>query len=372
LSEQDGAAGRTAAAPGAPGQTGPRQAPPAPAGAGRPSGGPSEAGFPRLRLRRLRASEGMRRLVRETDLDVAHLILPLFVVPGRGVRRPIGSLPGHSHLSPDTAAAEAEAAWRDGVPAVLLFGQPEPGSKDELGSGAYDDAGAVQSAIRAIKAAVPDLVVITDVCLDAYTVHGHCGVVRGERVDNDETLPLLARTAVSHARAGADVVAPSDMMDGRVGAIRSALDEAGLADTAVLAYAAKFASAFYGPFREAENSAPAFGDRRSYQLDPADGRQALREVELDVAEGADMIMVKPALPYLDVLRAVRERWDLPLFAYNVSGEYAAVVAAAQRGWIDERAAALESLTAIRRAGADAIITYRARQAAAWLRDSRAR
>ncbi len=305
----------------------------------------------------------MRDLVRETDLRARHLIYPLFVVPGRGVRRPIPSLEGQMHLSPDEAAAEARAAAADGVRAVLLFGQPPEGAKDGEGSAAWAADGAVQEALRAIGAAAPDVLRISDVCLCAYTADGHCGVVRDGRVDNDATLPLLQRTALSHAAAGADVVAPSDMMDGRVGAIRSALDAAGHADVAVLAYAAKFASQFYGPFRDAEASAPAFGDRRGYQLDPANGRQALREVDLDLAEGADLVMVKPALAYLDVIAAVRARTGVPLVAYNTSGEYALVRAAAAAGWADGAALAAEVLTAIRRAGADAIITYHAREVA---------
>jgi porphobilinogen synthase len=324
-------------------------------------------GFPAVRPRRLRASEAMRGLVRETEWGPEHLIQPLFVVPGRGVRAPIASLPGQFHLSPDQAVAEAKAVRADGVRAVLLFGQPEAGAKDALGSGAWSPDGAVQRAVAEIKAAVPELLVITDVCLCAYTDHGHCGLAGPDGVDNDATLPLLARTALSHAQAGADVVAPSDMMDGRVGAIRAALDAEGFSRVAVLAYAAKYASAFYGPFREAENSAPAFGDRRGYQMDPANLREALREVALDVAEGADLVMVKPALAYLDVIAAVRAAFAVPVVAYNVSGEYAMVKAAAERGWVDERAVAEEMLTAIRRAGADAVITYWARDAARWRR-----
>lgn len=310
----------------------------------------------------------MRALVRETSVDSVQFIYPLFTVPGRGVRREIPSLPGQYHLSPDEAANEAAAAAEEGVHAFLLFGQPPPGGKDDCGSGAWDPGGSVPQAVRAIRLAVPDALIVTDVCLCAYTVHGHCGVISTAGVvDNDATLPLLARTAVAHAAAGADVVAPSDMMDGRVGAIRAALDAAGSAQTAVLAYAAKFASGFYGPFRDAEDSAPAFGDRRSYQLDPGNLRQALREVDLDLGEGADLIMVKPALPYLDVLAAVRARTDAPLVAYNVSGEYAMVRAAAAAGWADGPRLALEVLLAIRRAGADAIITYHAREVARLLR-----
>jgi porphobilinogen synthase len=321
--------------------------------------------FPTDRPRRLRENAGLRRLARETRLSPEDLIYPLFVVPGRDVRRPIGSLPGQFHWSPERAVEPARGAHEAGVPAVLLFGQPPAGAKDALGSGAWAGDGAVQEAVRRIKDAVPELVVMTDVCLCAYTDHGHCGVPAGGRVDDDATLPLLARVAVSHARAGADVVAPSDMMDGRVGAIRRALDAEGLGRVAILAYSAKYASAFYGPFREAEGSAPAFGDRSGYQMDPPNVREALREIELDVEEGADMVMVKPALAYLDVVRAARERVDLPLVAYNVSGEYAMVKAAAERGWIDERAAAREILLGIRRAGADAVITYWAPEVAAW-------
>jgi len=305
----------------------------------------------------------MRDLVRETDLLPRHLIYPLFIVPGSGLRREIQALPGQFHLSPDEAAAEAAAARAEGVGSFLLFGRPPEGGKDPQGSGAWDERGAVQQAVRALRAAVPESLLITDVCLCAYTDHGHCGVVRGGDVDNDATLPLLARTAVSHADAGADVVAPSDMMDGRVGAIRSALDAAGHPHVPVLAYAAKFASGFYGPFREAEDSPPAFGDRRSYQLDPGNARQALAEVALDLAEGADMVMVKPALGYLDVLAAVRAATTAPLVAYNVSGEYAMVRAAERAGWADGTALALEILTGIRRAGADAVITYHAREVA---------
>lgn len=326
--------------------------------------------FPELRLRRLRGTAAVRDLVRETDLAPRHLVYPLFVVPGTGLRRQIESLPGQFHLSPDAAAAEAAAAWADGVSAFLLFGQPVQGGKDPEGSGAWHDAGAVQRALRAIRAAVPAALLITDVCLCAYTDHGHCGVVRGDAVDNDATLPLLARTAVSHAECGADVVAPSDMMDGRVAAIRTALDRAGHPGTAILAYAAKFASGFYGPFRDAEDSAPSFGDRRTYQLDPANARQALREVDADLGEGADMVMVKPALGYLDIVAAVRAHTPAPVFAYNVSGEYAMVRAAERAGWADGTALALEILTGIRRAGADAIITYHAREAARALGERR--
>jgi len=338
-----------------------------------PAGGaieanPPAAGFPTVRMRRLRRSEALRRLVRETELRPTELIYPLFINERLTARAPIGSMPGQSQWpvdGPDGIAHEAERAAALGIGGVLLFGIPA--QKDELGSQAYATDGVVQRAIRAIKAAVPELLVITDVCLCEYTSHGHCGLVRGGEVQNDETLELLSREAVSHAAAGADVVAPSDMMDGRVGTLRAALDAHGFAETPILAYAAKFASAFYGPFREAAESAPQFGDRRAYQMDPANGREALREVALDIAEGADIVMVKPALPYLDVLARVRDRFELPLAAYNVSGEYAMLKAAAANGWLDERRATLELLTGIKRAGADLIITYHALDAASWLR-----
>jgi porphobilinogen synthase len=310
------------------------------------------------RPRRLRRSERLRALVRETRLTADRLVYPLFVTPGRGVRREIASLPGCFHLSADEAAREAREAEGLGLAGVLLFGLPE--SKDAFGSEAWSDRGVVQEAVRAIRAQCRDLLVMTDVCLCEYTSHGHCGVVEGEEVRNDPTLGLLARMAVSHARAGAHVVAPSDMMDGRVAALRRGLDAEGFADVAILSYAAKYASAFYGPFREAADSAPQFGDRRSYQMDPANRREALREVCLDVAEGADMVMVKPALAYLDVIREVRDRVDVPVAAYNVSGEYAMVKAAAARGWIDEDRIMRETLTSIARAGADVIITYHAK------------
>jgi porphobilinogen synthase len=307
-------------------------------------------------------------MVRETTLRADDFVAPLFVAAGRGIERPISSMPGHAQRSVDRLDAEAEALQDLGVPAVLLFGIPE--TKDATGSAGWDPAGPVPRAIEALKRRWPGLVVIADVCLCEYTDHGHCGVLHGEsgHVVNDETLPLLAREAVAYADAGADIVAPSAMMDGQVAAIRAALDAAGHAEVAVLAYAAKFASAYYGPFREAAESTPAFGDRRAYQMDPANGREALREVALDAAEGADLLMVKPAGPYLDVIRQVRDRFDLPLAAYQVSGEYAMLKAAAERGWLDERRAALESLTAIRRAGADLIITYYAKEAARWLDD----
>jgi porphobilinogen synthase len=322
--------------------------------------------FPRTRLRRLRRTPALRGLVRETRVDPADLVLPLFVTHAAGAQEPIASMPGVFRHSIDHAVEEAREAAALGLPGVLLFGLPA--DKDPEGSGAWDDEGVVQLATRAIKEACPDLLVIADLCLCEYTDHGHCGIVTDEgTVDNDATLELLARTAISQARAGADVIAPSDMMDGRVGAIRAALDEEGLADVPILAYSAKFASAFYGPFREAADSTPAFGDRRSYQMDPANAREALREAAEDADEGADALMVKPALPYLDVIRRVREASDLPIAAYHVSGEYAMLKAAAAQGWLDERAAALEILTAIKRAGADVIITYLAKDAARWLR-----
>ncbi len=324
--------------------------------------------FPQTRLRRLRRTSSLRGLVRETKLGAEDLVLPLFVTHGSGPAEPIEAMPGVARHSIDGAVGEAREAHALGLPAVLLFGIPA--DKDAEGSGAWDEEGVVQLATRAIKDACPDLLVIADLCLCEYTDHGHCGVLDPSgRVDNDASLELLARTAVSQARAGADVIAPSDMMDGRVGVIRAALDEEGFAEVPILAYSAKFASAFYGPFREAAGSTPAFGDRRSYQMDPANVREALREVAEDAAEGADMVMVKPALPYLDVLRRVREATDLPLAAYHVSGEYSMLKAAAQSGWLDERAAALEVLTAIRRAGADIVITYYAKDAARWLRQT---
>jgi porphobilinogen synthase len=321
--------------------------------------------FPQTRLRRLRATPVLRDLVRETRLDPGDFVLPLFVEEGLDGRAAIGAMPGVDRLSISGAVAEAGEAHGLGIPAVLLFGIPA--HKDEEGSGAWDDEGAVQLATRAIKDAHPDVLVIADLCLCEYTSHGHCGLLRADgSVDNDASVELLARTALSQARAGADVIAPSDMMDGRVGAIRAALDEDGLSDTPILAYSAKFASAFYGPFREAADSTPAFGDRRGYQMDPANGDEALREALLDVQEGADMVMVKPALPYLDVVRRVKDATHLPVAAYNVSGEYAMLKAAAAAGYLDERAAVLEALTSIRRAGADIVITYHAKDAARWL------
>ncbi len=316
------------------------------------------------RHRRLRGSAGVRRLVQETRLSPADFVYPLFVTHGQGVREEIASMPGQYRISLDQVAREADDLRALGVPAVLLFGLPA--SKDDVGSEAYDDDGIAQDAVRAFKRADPDVVVITDVCLCEYTSHGHCGVIVDGDVDNDESIGLIARTALSHARAGADMVAPSDMMDGRVAAIRETLDEAGFVQTPIMAYSAKYASAFYGPFREAADSAPQFGDRRGYQMDPPNGREALLEIEDDIAEGADIVMVKPALAYLDVLARARDGFDVPLAAYNVSGEYAMVKAAERLGWIDGRRTALEILTAIKRAGADIIITYHAKEAARWL------
>ncbi|WP_025324345.1 porphobilinogen synthase [Deferrisoma camini] len=322
--------------------------------------------FPRLRLRRLRRNETLRRMVRETALTPDDFIYPLFVREGSGVRNPIASMPGQFQLSVDEAVKEARTAWDLGVPAVILFGIPD--HKDPVGSGAYDDNGIVQRAVRAVKDAVPDLCVITDVCLCEYTDHGHCGVIRDGDVANDETLELLVREALSHVRAGADMVAPSDMMDGRVGAIRSALDAEGFGQIPVMAYAAKFASTFYGPFRDAAESPPKFGDRRSYQMDPANAEEALREVDLDIREGADIVMVKPALPYLDVIRRVKDTFGYPTAAYNVSGEYAMVKAMERLGWGDGAGLMMESLLSIKRAGADLILTYFALDAARLLQD----
>ena len=321
--------------------------------------------FPATRLRRLRKTGVLRDLVREVELSASDLVQPLFVQLGEG-RTPVGAMPGVERVSISHAVAEAGEARALGVGAVLVFGIPA--AKDEQASGAYDDEGVVQLAVRAIKDAHPEIVTITDVCLCSYSSHGHCGVVLEDgQVDNDLTLELLAKTAISHARAGADAVAPSDMMDGRVGALRSQLDAEGFKDLPIVAYSAKFASAFYGPFREAADSAPAFGDRRSYQLDPANGDEAVREALLDVEEGADMVMVKPALPYLDVIRRVKEATKVPVAAYNVSGEYAMVKAAAAAGYVDEETVVLETLTAIRRAGADIVISYHAKDVARWLR-----
>jgi porphobilinogen synthase len=317
--------------------------------------------FPIHRMRRLRASEAMRSLVRETHLAPTQFILPLFACPGEGVRHEISSMPGNYQLSIDELVKECAEAHGLGIGGVILFGIPS--TKDELASGAYADDGIVQQAVRAIKRAVPKLLLLTDVCNCEYTSHGHCGLVVDGDVQNDPTLEWLAKGAVSHARAGADIVAPSDMMDGRVAAIRKALDAAGFPNTPILSYAAKFASVFYGPFREAAESTPQFGDRRSYQMDPANGREAMREIELDLEEGADMIMVKPALPYLDVIRQARDRFAVPLGAYQVSGEFSMLVAAIQNGWLDRDRAILESLLSIRRAGADFVLTYFAKDAA---------
>jgi len=311
--------------------------------------------FPAYRPRRLRRTDALRRLVRETHLSAGQLVQPLFVVPGRGVERPVASMPGVSQRSVDRVAEECRRLADVGVPAVLLFGIPE--SKDARGRGAIDPDGIVPRALEAIRAAAPALIRITDVCLCEYTDHGHCGLLRDGEVDNDPSLDVLAAEAVTHARAGADIVAPSDMMDGRVGAIRRALDAASLGDVPIMSYAAKFASGLYGPFRDAAESTPAFGDRRSYQMDPANADEALREIALDIDEGADIVMVKPALPYLDVIRRVKDRFRYPVAAYHVSGEYAMVKAAAAQGWIDEARVVEESLVAIRRAGADVIITY---------------
>jgi porphobilinogen synthase len=320
--------------------------------------------FPVTRLRRFRRTTALRDLVRETRVDIRDLVHPLFACPGEEVERPLEGLAGIAQRSIDRLCEEAEAIAGLGVGAVLLFGIPD--EKDEAASGAYDEDGIVQQALRALRRRVPDLVLLTDVCLCEYTSHGHCGVVDGDEVVNDLSLELLAKTAVSHAEAGAHAVCPSDMMDGRVGAIRAALDGEGFEEISIVSYAAKYASAFYGPFREAAESAPSFGDRRGYQMDPGNAREALRECELDISEGADALMIKPALPSLDVIAAARERFDLPIFAYNVSGEYAMVKAAAARGWLDERQAALETLTAIKRAGADVIVSYWAKEAAGWL------
>lgn len=320
--------------------------------------------FPELRLRRLRRTEAFRALFRETQVEVDDLIYPLFVVEGSRLKQEIASMPGIFRYSPDLLPLEAEEIVKLGLPGVILFGIPE--QKDELGSWAYHPEGVIQQAVRNIKRSVPELVVVTDVCLCEYTSHGHCGVVVDGYVDNDRTLELLAKTAVSQAQAGADIVAPSDMMDGRVKAIRQSLDKNGFPLIPILSYAAKYASVFFEPFREAAQSAPQFGDRRSYQMDPPNWREALREIEQDIAEGADILMVKPALPYLDVIRKVRDTFHCPLAAYNVSGEFAMVKAAAHQGWLNERRAVLEILTAIKRAGADIIITYHAKEVAQWL------
>ena len=322
------------------------------------------SGYPQVRLRRLRKNEPMRRLFRETSLGVDDLIYPLFVIHGRGIKREVESMPGVFQYSVDKLTREAREIAALGINAVLLFGIPQ--EKDEVGSSAYQPDGVIQQAIRAIKKVVPGLLVVTDVCLCEYTSHGHCGVVVDGDVDNDKTLELLARMALSHAEAGADIIAPSDMMDGRVKAIRETLDESGFINVPIMSYAVKYSSAFYGPFRDAAQSAPQFGDRRSYQMDSSNVREALREAEQDVAEGADIVMVKPALAYLDVISKVRETFNHPVAAYNVSGEYSMVKAAASRGWIDERRVVMEILTSIKRAGADVIVTYHAKDVARWL------
>jgi porphobilinogen synthase len=314
--------------------------------------------FPQTRMRRLRKNAAMRRLVRETTLSVDNLVYPLFVCEGNGVKRPIGSMTDCFHFSPDMLAAEINEISALKIPAVLLFGLPD--KKDEMASQAYAANGVVQRAISQIKKANPDMLIISDVCLCAYTSHGHCGVVKDGKVDNDATLPLLAKTALSHAQAGADIVAPSDMMDGRVAAIRETLEKNGFADTAIMSYSAKYASAFYGPFRDAADSAPSFGDRKAYQMDPANWHQAMREIELDIEEGADIVMVKPALPYLDIICRARRKFNVPIAAYNVSGEYMMLDAAAKANVLDKQTAILEVLYAIKRAGADIIITYDAK------------
>ena len=324
------------------------------------------AAFPDMRLRRLREGEPMRRIARETRLSPSDFVYPLFVTHGENARQPIEPMPGCDQISLDLLAEEVGEVADLGIPAVILFGLPA--KKDPLGLEAYDPEGIIQEAIKAIKRSSTDMMVITDVCLCEYTDHGHCGVVDGGRVDNDATLELLARTALSHVRAGADMVAPSAMMDGQVRSIRDALDGHGFSDSPIMGYAAKYASAFYGPFRTAADSTPQFGDRRSYQMDPANARMAMREIESDIAEGADIVMVKPAMAYLDIIRRARERFDHPLSAYNVSGEYSMIKAAANQGWIDGKSATLELLTAIKRAGADIILTYHAKEAARWLKE----
>lgn len=322
------------------------------------------AGFPQVRLRRLRTNEAIRSLVRENHVSVSNLIYPLFVVEGKKIKQDISSMPGIHRFSPDMLEPEVKEIASLGIPAVILFGIPQ--HKDDVGSQAYTADGVIQQAIRMIKKAVPQLLIVTDVCLCEYTSHGHCGVIKGDCILNDETLPMLARMALSHVEAGADIVAPSDMMDGRVKTIREYLDSNGFSNIPILAYSAKYASGFYGPFREAAESTPQFGDRRSYQMDSPNAREAMREIEQDINEGADIIMVKPALPYLDIIRMARDRFNVPLAAYNVSGEYAMLKAAVQNGWLDEKRVVLEALTSIKRAGADIIITYFAREAARWL------
>ena len=325
--------------------------------------------FPIHRPRRLRRNENLRRMTRETHLRVDDLMMPLFIVPGTKVENPIGAMPGIAQLSVDRAVEECRQIRDLGIPGVILFGIPD--HKDAVGSDAYDDNGIIQRALRAIKEDVPGLTLMTDVCLCEYTDHGHCGLIKGNDVENDATLDLLVKESLSHVRAGADMVAPSDMMDGRVGAIRQALDREGFPHIPIMAYAAKFASGFYGPFREAAESTPQFGDRRSYQMDPANGDEALREVALDIEEGADIVMVKPALPYLDIIRRAKEKFGYPLAAYHVSGEYAMLKAAALNGWLDEERVMLEALTSIKRAGADLILTYFAKDAARILEKGRA-
>ena len=320
--------------------------------------------FPQYRPRRLRRNENLRRMVRETFLRIDDLIYPMFVQPGKGLREPISSMPDNYRFSIDELVKEVKDIYKLGIPAIILFGIPE--KKDEVGSEAYAKDGIIQRAIKAIKDAVPEIIVITDVCLCEYTSHGHCGVIKNNEVDNDATLELLAKEAVSHAEAGVDMVAPSDMMDGRVKAIREALDRTGFSHIPIMSYAVKYASAFYGPFREAAESAPQFGDRRSYQMDPPNAREALREAELDVGEGADIIMVKPALPYLDIIYRVRQAINRPIAAYNVSGEFSMLKAAIANGWLEEKRVVLEALTSIKRAGADLILTYFAKEIASWL------
>lgn len=323
--------------------------------------------FPTIRHRRLRLNEKIRQLVRENHLSVDDLIYPVFATYGQGVRREVASMPGVYNLSIDMLLDEVKQVQELGIPGILVFGVPE--EKDEAGTGAYAEGGIVQQAVRAVKKAFPSLLVITDVCLCEYTSHGHCGLIKENTVDNDSTLELIAQTALSHARAGADMVAPSDMMDGRVAAIRNRLDKEGYADIPIMAYSAKYASAYYGPFREAAGSTPQFGDRKTYQIDPANGDEAMRETAQDIEEGADIVMVKPALAYMDIMRRMKEAFGYPLAAYNVSGEYAMVKAAAQLGWIDERRVVLETLTGFKRAGADIIITYHALEVARWLREA---
>jgi len=320
--------------------------------------------FPQYRPRRLRRNENLRRMVRETFLRIDDLIYPMFVQPGKGIKEPISSMPNNYRFSIDELVKEIKDIYKLGIPAIILFGIPE--KKDELGTEAYAKDGIIQRAIKAIKDSVPEIIVITDVCLCEYTSHGHCGVIKNNEVDNDATLELLAKEAVSHAEAGADMVAPSDMMDGRVKAIREALDRSGFSHIPIMSYAVKYASAFYGPFREAAESAPQFGDRRSYQMDPPNAREALREAELDVVEGADIIMVKPALPYLDIIYRVRQAINRPIAAYNVSGEFSMLKAAIANGWLEEKRVILEALTSIKRAGADLILTYFAKEIASWL------